>query len=193
MCHTYLSEASFYRQLQRIDADLAAEARQRGCPYCGGRLDVSDYPRKPRGVSRRLLGESYERRHSFCCAEADCRRRTTPASVRFLGRRVYLAVVVVLVSALANGVSLQRGRRLGERLGVSRRTLFRWRRWWREDFPRFSVWKVLQARLMPPVSVAALPASVLSRFDGADDAERLYQLLRFLSPISTRTGRLIAG
>jgi hypothetical protein len=36
-------------------------------------------------------------RLSFCCAE--CRKRTTSMSVRFLGRRVYLALAVVLVSA----------------------------------------------------------------------------------------------
>ncbi|MFL9910491.1 hypothetical protein [Paraburkholderia sp. RL17-337-BIB-A] len=34
-------------------------------------------------------------RHSVCCA--GCRRRTTPVSVRFLGRRVYAAAIMVTV------------------------------------------------------------------------------------------------
>ena len=49
----------------------------------------------------------------------------TPASVRFLGRRVYLAALVVLVSALAQGLTGARQRQLCQRLGPSRRTLRR--------------------------------------------------------------------
>ena len=36
--------------MPKIDADLAAKARAAGCAFCGGRLDVADYPRRPRGA-----------------------------------------------------------------------------------------------------------------------------------------------
>ena len=45
--------------LPRIDSDLAASARAAGCPACGGRLDVANYPRKPRGADG--LGDDYAR------------------------------------------------------------------------------------------------------------------------------------
>lgn len=48
MCHV-LDDAAFFRFLTQIDAQLAAEARQRRCPECAGPLHVADFPRKPRG------------------------------------------------------------------------------------------------------------------------------------------------
>ncbi|MHB1829616.1 MAG: hypothetical protein ACYCV6_18355, partial [Steroidobacteraceae bacterium] len=42
----------------------------------------------PRGCPPSVL-EEYSRRLSFTCGR--CEKRTTPASVRFLGRRVYVA------------------------------------------------------------------------------------------------------
>jgi hypothetical protein len=56
----------------------------------------------------------------------------TPPSVRFLGRRVWLAVVVTLLCVMVHGASARRARKLREELGVDRRTLERWRRWWRQ-------------------------------------------------------------
>jgi hypothetical protein len=86
--------------LQRYDEDWAEQVRRAGCPACGGRLHSADYPRKPRGGPAEL-GAGYAVRLSFCCADAACRRRKTPESVSFQGRRVYLGAVVLLGSALA--------------------------------------------------------------------------------------------
>src|SRR2546422_9557293 len=86
---TILNDASFYRVLLRFDDDLAEQARREGCG-CGGKLHSARYPRKPRGAPEELQ-EEYSRRRSFCCAEEGCRKRTTPASFRFLSRRGYLA------------------------------------------------------------------------------------------------------
>ena len=55
---------------------------------------------KPRGGPRALGGE-YQTRLSFCCAAY--RRRSTSASVRFLGRRFYLAAVVGVGLGAARG------------------------------------------------------------------------------------------
>src|SRR3989442_13817723 len=86
---TILNDASFYRVLLRFDDDLAEQARREGCG-CGGKLHSARYPRKPRGAPEELQ-EEYSRRRSFCGAEEGCRKRTTPASFRFLSRRVYVA------------------------------------------------------------------------------------------------------
>lgn len=59
----------------------------------------------------------YRKRLSFCCARPGCRRRVTPPSVRFLGRRLYVAAVVVLVTAMAPGVTPKRAAYLGELAG----------------------------------------------------------------------------
>ncbi|MFO1352963.1 MAG: hypothetical protein U1F68_20730 [Gammaproteobacteria bacterium] len=183
MCHTLLNDANVYRLLLRIDEDLAGAVRADGCPHCGGVLHSARYPRKPRGVPRNLLGADYAQRLSFCCAEAECRRRTTPASVRFLGRRVYLGVVVVLLSAFANGVSAARAGWRGARLGVARRTLERWRKWWREGFLASPFWQARRAHFMPALAPRTLPAGLLERFAGATLGERLRHLLAFLAPL----------
>jgi len=76
---------------------------------------------------------------------ATCRRRTTPYSVRFLGRRVYLGVVVTLACALSAGLSLQRAGALTAHLHVPLRTLQRWRRWWLVDFVQAPFWQAKRA------------------------------------------------
>jgi hypothetical protein len=96
---------------------------------------------KPRGLSD--SADPPSRRHSFCCET--CRRRTTPASVRFLGRRVYTGTVVVLVSAMDEGVTNRRIEELGGVLGVHRRTLQRWRHWWRTVFAATPFWSTARA------------------------------------------------
>lgn len=189
MSHAFLCDARFWRFLFEVDQDLAAEVRTGGCPHCGAVLHSADYPRKPRGIPRTLLGEGYERRFSFCCAREGCRQRRTPASVRFFSRRVYLGAVVVLISALTHGCTTRRRQQLREHFGLSGRTLGRWRRWWREGFPATPVWRATRARFMPPPDRSTLPASLLVRFTGSDHARRLLALLRFLAPLSTASGQ----
>lgn len=94
MCHALLQDPKFPALLLRIDHELAEQTRSEGCG-CGGALHRADYPRKPRGCPREVRPD-YSLRLSFCCAQ--CRKRSTSKSVRFLGRRVYLALAVVLVS-----------------------------------------------------------------------------------------------
>src|SRR5437867_3073691 len=163
--------------LLQFDRDLAATARAAGCS-CGGVLHAADYPRKPRGGPEGLPGE-YRWRLSLCCAQDGCRRRTTPPSMRFLGRRVYLAAVVVLATAMQGGITAKRAARLRELVGVSLRTLRRWRAWWRTTFVEGSFWKAAHGRFSPPVETGALPASLLERFAGEDERTRLIRTLAF--------------
>jgi hypothetical protein len=181
--HELLDDGRLYDLLLRIDEDLYEEQRRAGCPTCGGPLHAAHYPRKPRGGPVALPAD-YDRRLSLCCAREGCRKRATPPSVRFLGRRVYLAAVIVLVAAIQQGPTRKRLATLRELLGVSRWTVARWRRWWLDDFPQTSLWRTQRARVMPVVNEQQLPASLLERFLATTPGERLSALLRFLSPLT---------
>lgn len=184
MYQTILNDASFYRQLIRFDEDLAEQARHKGCA-CGGKLHSARYPRKPRGIPKEVE-EGYATRRSFCCAEEGCRRRTTPASFRFLSRRIYVATVVVLISVLRHGASGERAARLGATMGeISRRTLERWRLWWQEEFPQTAFWRGLSGRFSLPVENRRLPVSLLEAFEKSTPEERTMALLRFILPVTT--------
>ena len=183
MSHGLLADIKFYAILLRIDADLAEQARSPGFE-CGGRLDVADYPRKPRGGPNDL-DPAYAKRFSFCCAREGCRSRTTPPSVRFLGRRVYLAAIVVLVTAMRHGVTPQRANELTALFGVSRRTLARWCQWWTETFTTLPFWRAARGRLRDEVDLARLPASLIECFGVEIDAAVVARTLAFIAPVTT--------
>jgi len=185
MCPNLLGDARLYAMLLKCDGDLASGARAGGC-RCGGVLHSARYGRKPRGATV-ALPEGYDRRDSFCCAEEGCRRRTTPASLRFLGRKVYLGAVVTLVTAMKHGVTGARAAELLRAVGVSRQTLARWRAWWAEVFVSTPFWQTGRSLVSPPVAGDALPASLLERFAGADDVERVVRFLDFIKPVTTGT------
>jgi len=181
-----LCDARFHNLLLAFDRDLAAAAREAGCGLCGGALHSAGYWRKPRGRAC-LVGPEHDRRFSFCCAVDGCRRRSTPPSLRFLGRKVYLATIVVLVSMMRHGVTPSRIRRLAAAVGVDRRTVARWRVWWREVFTASRFWQAARSSFMPPVDEAGLPATLIARF-GGQGGEPLTALLRFISPLATGRG-----
>jgi hypothetical protein len=177
-----LADASFHELLLAYDRDLADTAREVGCT-CGGVLHSANYPRKPRPV--RQWGPEHQWRFSYCCAVDGCRSRATPPSLRFLGRKVYLAVAVVLISLMRHGLSEGRMRRLTQAIGVDRRTIARWRVWWRDAFTTTPFWQITRAAFMPPADEDRLPIALIERFTGSA-AERMRALLRFLAPITGR-------
>ena len=177
-----LANATFHHLLFAFDADLAEAARAGRCPVCGGALHSAKYWRKPKGRLCRVPPE-HNQRFSFCCAVDGCRKRETPASLRFLGRKVYLAATVVLIAIMRHGASNARVRRMNEMIQVDRHTIERWRRWWRDRFTATPFWQVARAAFMPPVDQDSLPASLIGRFTG-DDADRMIGLLRFIRPIT---------
>ena len=191
MLHRLPRDASFWQFLFSIDQDLAEAARKTACP-CGGRLHRANYPRKPRGADH--LPEPYQRRLSFCCDRDGCRQRVTPPSVRFLGRKVYLGAVVVLVAAVRQGPSPQRVRELSQLFGVDRRTIARLQVFWREHFPQTPFWKANRCRLVPKVDITDLPRALFEAFIHRDDSrEDWKRLLEFLSPITIAGGLSIKG
>ena len=179
MCHAVLQDPAFFRFLTRIDEELAATTRLQGCRACGGPLHVADYPRKPRGCPA-AVREEYSKRLSFTCGRCDL--RATSPSVRFAGRRVYLAVVLMLVSR--PGSTSAQG--LCDQLRIAAVTLKRWRTWWCETFPSTRFWQSVCERFMPPVTISELPQSLLERFEASAMKDRLTQALRFIAPLGTR-------
>jgi hypothetical protein len=187
MYHQLPDRASFWSFLFTIDQDLAETARKQGCP-CGGRLHCANYLRKPRGTSVELP-EPHRLRLSFCCDRDGCRKRVTPPSVRFLGQKVYLGALVLLISAMRQGPSPRRIRELSRLFGADRRTIARWQLFWREHFPQTPFWKRARALLAPVVDVATVPLALLTAFlSHRSDGEDWARLLRFLAPISIPGG-----
>lgn len=88
-----------------------------------------------------------------------------PPSVRFLGRRVYWAPVLLLVSALRQAknpvITLER---LKAVCGVWRSTVNRWQRYFRGLFAESSNYRRLAGYLMPPIATDNLPQGLLERF-----------------------------
>jgi hypothetical protein len=82
-----------------------------------------------------------------------------------------------------HGATASRLRQLTEIVGVDRRTVERWREWWRNTFTSSPFWRIGKAAFMPPVDQDCLPASLLERFAGSG-GERLIALLRFLGPVT---------
>ena len=105
-------------------------------------------------------------------------------SVRFLGRRVYVALAVVLLPQRRSSLSAS-AIEICNTLDVPARTLARWRLWWSRLFPATSLWQAQCARFMPSVQTIDLPTSLIARFTGASH-EAMGHLLAFLSPLSVQ-------
>jgi hypothetical protein len=170
-----LNDEPFFKLLLMVDAEWAQQAQAAGCARCGAKLHHGNYPRKPRGAR---VGDW---RYSFCCSK--CRKRKTPFSVRFLGRKVFAGVAVVLVSAMKHGVSRQRIKRLQQELPINESTLRRWRDWWLKTFVASPFWKGARARFSPALCAAQLPLSLVEAFRG-NVSENMVRLLQFLAPIT---------
>jgi hypothetical protein len=184
MYHDLPRAARFWSFLLAVDQDLAEDTRKKACP-CGGRLHTANYPpRKPRGTPVQLPDQECLRL-SFCCDRDGCRKRTAPPSVRFLGSKVYLGAIVILISAIRQGPSPRRARKLSAHFGADRRTIARWQVFWRKRFPQTPFWKSERARLVPVVKIVSLPCSLADAFLGRHPTCRGWMLLlRFLSPIT---------
>jgi len=183
MSHNFLWNANFHFFLNTIDQDLALQAQQKGCPECGHKLHQANYPRSPVGISPQFRNH-YDERLSFCCDT--CRKRLTPLSVRFFGRRWYPAPLFIFISALMRRVSEYSLAALKRHFGisVSESTWKRWQRWWRDSFIETLFWK--QNKGMVPralESKRSFPRALLDVFQGTLE-EKMCFLLKFLSPLS---------
>ena len=177
-----LSNSQVWSWLEEVDRAEAERCRQSGCRHCGGTLHISTFPRKPYRLALPLWGEDAPRRFSFCCSE--CRRRETPASVRFFGRRFYVGALFLVASALAlrGGVRLST---ISRKWKIPMMTLRRWRQWWREAFETTPGWRDKQGDLVMEPGADPL-CVVLRRMAGARFAERLLRSLVWFKPWTGR-------
>ena len=185
------ADRRLYQFLEKADGEQAETVRLGGCERCGSRLHRADYDRKPRGGPAEVM-ERWDRRLSFCCEKEGCRKRHTPPSVRFLGRKVYVGVVVVLVAAMLHGPNARRVAQLHAALGVDSRTLKHWRQWWKALFVRTPFWKAHRSRFMPVLDEAVMPFCLVEAF-GADNRAGVIKLMEFLAPISTTSWKEVAA
>jgi len=187
--HSLLSSVIFLRALLDLDWQVARSIQGFRCPECGGPLHWAPYPRVPRGLVPAVLTEAFSRRWSLCCGAEGCRKRTTPPSVCFLGRRQFIGATFIVLSLLRRGVTPETARELRASIPVESRTLERWRRWWSRQLPTTQFWRAVAGRFAPSVATEEMPASLVKRFMG-DAAARLKASLRFLSPLTTSSIRL---
>ena len=173
-----INSPEFHQQLFKIDHATARATQKNGCQYCKGTLHIANYPRIGFGVPANQA-PYYSLRFSFCCA--DCRRRHTPASIRFFGRLRYVATIFILLSALRFSPSELRCIRLANKFDVftSLATWKRWITWWRVDFPLTRQWIDLKAHF--PSSTSSIPRALLKQLTYSTLATRLQQTLMLLS------------
>lgn len=177
----------FFRLLEEVDEGVARRVAAAGCPRCEGPLHRGDYARKPRGALIAPAGETSVVRFSLCCGREGCRRRATPPSLRFLGRRVYLGVVVIVASLVAQWLGTAEASR--PVTGVPARTTRRWVGWWCGPFVETEVFLSVCARLVG-LAVDELPASIVAKLPGTWP-QRMRAMLELLAPLTT--GSLPAG
>jgi hypothetical protein len=177
----------FFVALEKTDAEIVQQVQKEGCPVCGGRLHRSDFERKPRGALMAAAGEAFATRFSLCCGQEGCRKRATPPSVRFLGRRVYLGAVVIVASVVAQVLTAAEA--IGRASKVPAGTVRRWQGWWKGAFLGTEVFLALRARLIG-IAEKEVPASIVGRLGepGGTPEGQVRSLLTWLKPLTKGTG-----
>jgi hypothetical protein len=140
---------------------------------------VANYPRKARGLDEEAERQGrYDLRLSLCCSREGCRRRTTPPSVRFLGRHVFVGTLVLLV--MRSGSCPIPPTPL-----PARQTRRRWRAFWQERLLASALFiEMVACRMSSALDPAEMPDALLDKFAG-DLADRVFAVLRLLAPWTT--------
>lgn len=170
----------FFVMLEEADQRTVQQAVALGCAVCGGPLHRADFVRKPRGALIAPEGEEFVKRFSLCCGREGCRKRLTPPSLRFLGRRVYLGVVVIVASFVAQAFAT--AHTLRQKTGVPALTVRRWLGWWGGTFISTEVFVAIRARLVG-VDESKLPGSIVARLPGSPE-QKARAMLDWLRPLT---------
>ena len=155
---------NLFRLLFNINSDIATEKKKELCPLCGAPLHQANYPRNPAGGPQDLP-DDYKIRFSLCCSRDGCRKRVTPTSVRFMGRKEHWSCVILIVITLKqNRTSGYTAEKLMRMFNISHSTLYRWAKYFRDFFPNSSLWKALRGNVRSDVYNNSLPGSLLQFF-----------------------------
>ncbi len=151
------------------------------CPHCGGPLHFANYLRKPRGEPEGIP-EEYFIRFSLCCGKEGCRRRVIPPSCRFMDKKVYWHVVILVIISEYQNKEIHIFK-LSKLFAVSRNTIARWIAFYQDVFPLSHQWQKIRGRVTASIKNNELPASLVNHFlnlkSCAKDA--LISCLKFLS------------
>ena len=85
--------------------------------------------------------------------------------LRFLGRKVYVSILVLLVTSMTQGPSPKRLCAFETEHGISPHTVRRWSRYWRETFVIQNAWRYHRGNLLPPIDEEGLPHTLLARLE----------------------------
>lgn len=191
MSQNFLFKSSFHALILEVDQEMANICAENGCIYCGGKLHQADYPRSPAGMPKSYR-DQYSQRFSFCCAK--CRKRTTPPSVRFFGRRWYPAPLHIFISIMTCGINKRRIALIKKHFGIVVResTWRRWRKWWRDEFVITKFWQSARGQLSPSdaITQGPFPPVIFNLYTGNIE-EKMLLFLRFASPLTTSIFRAI--
>lgn len=161
-------DKAFFQSLRKFDYDLFIAAKTKGCPHCGGTLDVANFPRKPRG-----LAEREELRFSLCCRNESCRKRLTPPSLLYYPRKVYPALAFILAVDFCAQLGLTRE--------IARQTIARWRKFWKARLSEMGSFMRWARGFLPPGwKGGETPSHFLSLF-GFPELDSLVPILRFFT------------
>ena len=186
---------NFHALLLELDRRAEERVRAAGCPHCRGPLYAAHYARKARGVSEEAAEVGrYDVRLSLCCGREGCRKRATPPSVRFDGRRIYAAIAVLMLSLSASERSELDGTAelVQPEPAPSWPTRTRWRSWWRSGLLETAWFAALRGQFVRPVDAERSPASLLTMFVGSI-RDQCQSLLCALSPLTTRSVPLLSS
>ncbi len=163
--------SNFFHNLLSKDEDLAAKTKEAGCLNCAGVLNVSNFPRKPRGIPDDFTS-FFLIRLSLCCRR--CRKRVTPPSVRFWGRRIYTAITILLylLSLLIEE----------NRDTITIKTAKRWTNYFQTIFTKGDFWRARQGDFMPSLNLNHIIPSLAEKFEQRDAVERWRAILCYLAP-----------
>lgn len=183
MLSELLKKKSLFSHLYTIDKNIAEQYRQKPCPICGGPLYYANYPRKPRGEPDGLP-EEYFIRFSLCCGSEGCRHRLMPPSCRFLGKKVYWHIVILVVVFAWQAKTVKTNIfKLAKLFDISRNTIGRWIYFYQDVFPSSRQWKKIRGMVTASIKNDELPAGLIRFFlrlkSSAEDA--LVSCLKFLS------------
>lgn len=118
--------------------------------------------------------------------------------MRFLGRRVYTMLAVVLLST-RSVMRMSAAAQVASWMQVPVRTLRRWRAWWTRALVVTPFWLVEVGRFMPVPEALFFPMSLLAAFgdrpdpDTPVDPAALLRLMTFLSPLTVQVPIALEG
>jgi ribosomal protein L40E len=180
-------EPIFY-QLIAKDKQISDHHLANGeCRKCHSKnLRYHSYVRKVRWgpfefcISVEIL-EQFTYRHSSKCR--DCGAQNTPASVRFLGRKVHAGLLVLIVILFLEELPAD-ARILQYLLGpdLMLRTALRWLHWLNDTVVQSPIWKIVQGAIGVVGSVKGLVAQFRPQFESTEGS--FPAILNGISPIT---------